>query len=91
MNIQTIQHLATLARIKVSDEEAESFSADLASILAFVDQISSVHIDATSQKLSAHHNIVRSDDVAPLLAVYDLIEAAPLHQDGFVKVPKVIE
>ena len=91
MNIQTVQYLATLARIKVSDEEVESFSNDLASILAFVDQISSVQIDMKSCALSACRNIVRSDDVAPIIPEYNLIEAAPLHQDGFVKVPKVIE
>lgn len=35
-------------------------------------------------------NVARADEVAPLESAYDLVEAAPLHKDGFVQVPKVI-
>jgi aspartyl-tRNA(Asn)/glutamyl-tRNA(Gln) amidotransferase subunit C len=91
MDIQTVHYLAQLARIHVSDDEAAGFSKDLASILAFVDQISSVKIDTRTLTLSSHRNIARHDDVQPLKPVYDLIEIAPAHQDHFVKVPKIIE
>lgn len=88
---KALKNLADLARIDVSDDELETLGKELGSILNFVDEISKVEVPASEAALSAHRNIARHDDVRPLEPVYDLIQAAPAHQDNFVKVPKVIE
>ncbi len=85
-----IQKLADLARINVSKEEEDAFRKDLESIVAFVDQIKSRDVEI-SRAEDAQINVFRDDVVAPLSSVYDLVESAPSHQDGFVKVPKIIE
>jgi aspartyl-tRNA(Asn)/glutamyl-tRNA(Gln) amidotransferase subunit C len=85
-----VQKLADLARMSVSKDELEGFTKDLDSIVAFVDQIKSRDVSAVAtyhEKL----NVFREDIVAPLASAYDLVEATPSHQDGFVKVPKIIE
>lgn len=91
MNTDEIKRLANLARLSVPEEELEAVGKDIATILGFVNRIQSVQLDADVQPPTDKNNVFRDDIVAPLAADHDLIEAAPLHQDHFVKVPKVIE
>ena len=85
-----IQKLADLARITITKEEEAAFASDLESIVAFVDQIKARNVSHVSNT-NDNENVFREDTVAPLSSVYDLVQVAPSHQDGFVKVPKVIE
>jgi aspartyl-tRNA(Asn)/glutamyl-tRNA(Gln) amidotransferase subunit C len=85
-----IQRLADLARINITKEEEESFRKDLESIVLFVDQIKSRDVSLTSVTPD-RVNVFRDDVVAPLSSAYSLVETAPSHKDGFIKVPKVIE
>ena len=64
---------------------------DINDIVKFIDVIQKVELSPGDQKKFSQKNIAREDVVAPLSSVYDLVEAAPLHKDGFVQVPKVIE
>jgi aspartyl-tRNA(Asn)/glutamyl-tRNA(Gln) amidotransferase subunit C len=88
MNQDEIKQLAQLARLNIPQSEMESVSKDIAAILGFIDTI-----ELDSQVIDSHNkqNIFRTDTVQPLAAAYDLIEAAPSHQDHYVKVPKVLE
>jgi len=88
---EEITRLATLSRLTVPEAELETVVQDVGAILGFVDTIQSVQLDSESVNDSELNNVFREDAVHPLVAVHDLIEAAPLHQDHFVKVPKVIE
>jgi aspartyl-tRNA(Asn)/glutamyl-tRNA(Gln) amidotransferase subunit C len=85
-----IQKLADLARITITKEEEAAFASDLESIVAFVDQIKASNVSHVSN-INDNENVFREDTVAPLSSAYDLVQVAPSHQDGFVKVPKVIE
>jgi aspartyl-tRNA(Asn)/glutamyl-tRNA(Gln) amidotransferase subunit C len=85
-----VQKLADLARISVSQDEREGVAKDLEKILQFVDQIQSKDVSG-APTVSERVNVFREDVVGPLLGVYDLVDIAPSHQDGFVKVPKIIE
>jgi aspartyl-tRNA(Asn)/glutamyl-tRNA(Gln) amidotransferase subunit C len=91
MNTEEIKRLAHLARLSVPEAELDAVGKDIASILGFVDTIKSVQLDGQVTQSDDDVNVFRDDVVAPLAADHDLIEAAPLHQDHFVKVPKVIE
>lgn len=86
-----IKRLANLARVTVPEGELESVTKDIGNILGFIDIIQSVQLEAIVDQDPERANIFRDDTVQPLHPAYDLIEAAPLHQDHFVKVPKVIE
>jgi aspartyl-tRNA(Asn)/glutamyl-tRNA(Gln) amidotransferase subunit C len=88
---KTLDHLALLARLTVPEEEKEQLAKDINNIVGFIDTVQKVELSAIEQKEFAQKNIVREDIVAPLGSVYNLVEAAPLHKDGFVQVPKVIE
>jgi aspartyl-tRNA(Asn)/glutamyl-tRNA(Gln) amidotransferase subunit C len=88
---EDIKRLASLARLSVPEAELASVGKDIAAILGFVDTIQSVQLDGIVANKYDLENIFREDIAQPLRPAHDLIEAAPLHQDHFVKVPKVIE
>ena len=91
LTIEEVRKLAHLARISVSEEELVSFAEDISSIIGFVDRVQNVKLDGVPDTTYSDINVFRSDEVNALESVYDLVECAPLHQDHFVKVPKVIE
>lgn len=87
---KTLDHLALLARLSVPEEEKEQLAKDITNIVGFLNTIQKVDIGQVGQKELSQKNVVREDVVTPLESTYNLVEAAPLHKDGFVQVPKVI-
>jgi aspartyl-tRNA(Asn)/glutamyl-tRNA(Gln) amidotransferase subunit C len=88
---EDVKRLANLARLGVPEEEMQSVAEDITNILGFVDVVQSVELGGSTSLQEDEVNVFREDTVNPLTSEHDLIEAAPLHQDHFVKVPKVIE
>ena len=91
LTAEDIKRLANLARLSVPEAEMEAVGKDIANILGFVDTIQSVKLDGSVAENTDEKNVFRDDMVQPIIPAHDLVEAAPLHQDHFVKVPKVIE
>lgn len=87
---EQILHIANLARLNVSPEELEKLEHEFGPILAFVDEVSKVDAEGVKENALQLKNIAREDVIAPLDSAYNLVEAAPLHRDNFVEVPKVI-
>ncbi len=96
---EEIQKLASLSRLKLTEEEKEQYAKDLSGILKYVDQIQEVTEGADTTNSSnkkpseiPHRNVMR-DDVDGQLLNGDpkkLVEAAPKHQDGLVEVKKIL-
>jgi len=95
---EEIQKLASLSRLKLTDEETEQYAKEITGILKYVDQIQEVTegADTTSSAKDPsefpHRNTMR-DDVAQsqLNGVPEkLVEAAPNHRDGLVEVKKIL-
>lgn len=91
LSTDEIKRLASLSRLSVPEAELETVGKDIAAILGFVDKIQSVQLGDSADQAPEQTNVFREDAVNPLVPAHDLVEAAPLHQDHFVKVPKVIE
>jgi aspartyl-tRNA(Asn)/glutamyl-tRNA(Gln) amidotransferase subunit C len=97
-----VKKLSELARINLSDQELEQFSKELGSILHYVEQLNEVTVPEISVKKPehiAHRNVMREDsprpDDSPLVTAKQahgeaLVDAAPDHQGGFVKVKKIL-
>ena len=92
MEIKDIKHLATLARLDISDTEAEGLLGDLKEILAYIDQVTSVTVSGTEIDVPEHRNVAREDIVTNQGGQYtDAIMAnVPDKQDGYVKVNKIL-
>jgi aspartyl-tRNA(Asn)/glutamyl-tRNA(Gln) amidotransferase subunit C len=87
---KTLDHLAHLARLTVPETEKEQLAKDINNIVSFIDVIQKASIAEVKEKVFVQKNVFREDIVLPLHSAYNLVEAAPLHKDGFVQVPKVI-
>lgn len=89
---EDIDHLATLARIDLSQEEKEEFPKQLEAILAYVGEVSKVTTKEDAvPRVGALRNVMREDtDVRPGGEFTDaIIENAPHKEDGYVKVQQI--
>jgi aspartyl-tRNA(Asn)/glutamyl-tRNA(Gln) amidotransferase subunit C len=89
----TVRHIAKLARIAMSDAEAEAFVPELNNILGWVEQLQEVEVEGIEPMTAVIPNTLRlRDDVVTDGGVRDAVLAnAPVAEHGFFAVPKVIE
>lgn len=90
---EQVQHIAILARLKLSDEEYAESVKKLSKIVDFVDQLSSV--DTTNVLPMAHPvdaaQRLRPDDVTETNDRDHYQQNTPAVVDGLYLVPKVLE
>ncbi len=89
----SIDHIARLARLSLSDEEKELFGGQLDSILSYMDKLNELDtkdIGPTSHVLDIH-NVTRDDVPVPSLDRDDALFNAPDKSEKFYRVPKIIE
>lgn len=89
-----IEHLATLARLQLTDEEITKYQKEMTDILGYVEQINTIAGDSSDTLESASvRNVLREDaDAVPTDTYTDrLLAAAPQTQDGFIKVQKILD
>jgi aspartyl-tRNA(Asn)/glutamyl-tRNA(Gln) amidotransferase subunit C len=89
----TVKRVARLARIAVSDEEAEKLKADLNTILGFVEQLNEVDVTGVEPMTAvvAMHAKMRDDVVTDGEIAGRVLANAPGGADQFFVVPKVVE
>lgn len=89
----TVKRVAHLARIAVSDAEAETLQADLNAILGFVEQLNEVDITHVEPMTSAigMSMKMRADAVTDGDQAAKIVANAPAGSDHFFVVPKVVE
>jgi aspartyl-tRNA(Asn)/glutamyl-tRNA(Gln) amidotransferase subunit C len=88
-----VRHIATLARIRVSDEQADALVGDLGAILAWVEQLSEVDTGGVEPMASvvARNLPRRADEVSDGGKLEAILANAPEPAHGFFTVPKVVE
>ncbi len=93
IDTKTVRHIAKLARIAVSDSEAEALVPELNNILGWVEQLQEVDVSEVEPMTAVIPNHLRlRDDVVTDGGVRDKVLAnAPVAEHGFFAVPKVIE
>ena len=94
----TVAEIASLARIKMGDEELERMVPELNNILEWVEQLGEVDVSGVEPMTAVIENHLRlRDDVVdadPKTAGgrrEDVLANAPAAEHGFFGVPKVIE
>jgi aspartyl-tRNA(Asn)/glutamyl-tRNA(Gln) amidotransferase subunit C len=92
IGIVEIHRLATLARIGVSDEQAEHLAAELGQIVGFVEQLSAVDISDTlpTDQVTGLVDVWREDIVKPSMSREALLANAPEQKDGYIVVKRVL-
>lgn len=75
-----VKHLSALARITISDDEAEVLRADVESILGFIDKLQAVDVNEleATEQVTGLKNVYRADSLQDLkVAPEVLLEQAP--------------
>ena len=91
ITIKDVEHVAKLARLELTEEEKVKFSKQLGDILKYVEQMNEV--DTTGIEPMPHAipvtNVMREDVVKYEQTKEELMQNAPLEEDGFFRVPKI--
>ena len=87
-----VEHVARLARLALSEEEIERFTAQLAQILEHAARIES--LDTASVAPTSHPipiaNVMRRDEPRPGLSRDEVLAMAPAAEDGRFRVPRIL-
>ena len=88
-----VDYIKELARLRVSEEEAEGLVKDLNSILKYVDQLNEVDTDAVEMLVNPLYieSVYREDVVESSLTSEDFLMNAPERVEDYLKVPSVID
>jgi len=90
---KTIEYIANLSRIELSDQEKEVFIHQLSDILSYIEKLNEINtenIKPTVYSMSTT-NVFRDDKLEPPISREDALNNAPSTMGVFFKVPKVIE
>jgi aspartyl-tRNA(Asn)/glutamyl-tRNA(Gln) amidotransferase subunit C len=89
----TVRRIAYLARIAVTDAEVPHLQSEINAILAFVEDLAKVNVEGVEpmtsvipMKLPMREDVVTDGEIQALV-----LANAPLSEDGFFLVPKVVE
>ncbi|MCI1248408.1 MAG: Asp-tRNA(Asn)/Glu-tRNA(Gln) amidotransferase subunit GatC [Megasphaera sp.] len=93
ISAEEIKKIALLSRLEVKEDNIKSVGKQLNDILSYMDLISQV--DITDVAPTAHavsmRNVMRDDVLQPSLSNEKALQNAPEAEDGYFKVPKVIQ
>jgi aspartyl-tRNA(Asn)/glutamyl-tRNA(Gln) amidotransferase subunit C len=93
VDLATVKRVARLARIAVSEEEANRMTGELNGILGFVEQLSEVNVEGVEPMTSVTPMVMRKRDdaVSDGNKADDIVANAPASDRNFFQVPKVVE
>jgi aspartyl-tRNA(Asn)/glutamyl-tRNA(Gln) amidotransferase subunit C len=89
----TVKKVARLARIKVTDAEAEALRGELNGILGWVEQLNEVNVSGVEPMTSVLPMQMkkRADGVTDGGRADDILANAPAREGPYFTVPKVVE
>ncbi|GAB4202134.1 MAG: Asp-tRNA(Asn)/Glu-tRNA(Gln) amidotransferase subunit GatC [Roseiflexaceae bacterium] len=88
---EQVQHVARLARLKLSAEEEERMQSQLSNILDYIDMLAEVDVQDVppTAQVTDLFNITRPDEVRPSLPREDVLANAPNQQSGMFRVKAI--
>jgi aspartyl-tRNA(Asn)/glutamyl-tRNA(Gln) amidotransferase subunit C len=89
----TVKRIGRLARIRIEDEEVAGYQSELNAILGFIEQLAEVDVSGVEPMTSVAPMALRRREDAITDGGYPekIVSNAPLSEDNFFMVPKVIE
>lgn len=90
---EDVLRTADVARIALSDEEAQTYSTQLTAMLNDVEKINEINTDGVALTTNGNDvkNVVRLDEPKKWNNHDAIMKNAPDHEDGQFKVPTIIE
>ena len=88
-----VEHIAHLARLRLTEEEKAKFGAQINSILTYVEKLN--ELDTTGVEPTSHvlalSDVMREDKVRACLSQDEALMNAPERSGDLYRVPKIIE
>ena len=93
VDADTVKRIGRLARIRIEESEVEKYRGELNAILGFVEQLNEVDVTGVEPMTSVTPMQLRrrEDRVTDGGYPEKIVANAPLTEDNFFMVPKVIE
>ena len=91
LSIKEVEHIAGLARLKLTEKEKQQYAAQLSDILDYaakLDELDTDQIPPTASVLDIPLRL-REDEARPSLSQEEILRNASETQDGQFKVPPV--
>jgi len=90
---EQVRKVAKLARLELTQQEADEFTGQLSAILEYVEKLNK--LDTTGVEPLAHclaiSNVFREDTVKPSLGTEKTLANAPQQDGQFFIVPKILD
>jgi aspartyl-tRNA(Asn)/glutamyl-tRNA(Gln) amidotransferase subunit C len=88
-----VRHIARLARLEITDQEAASLERELSAIFDWVEQLKEVDVSDVEPltRIAPMRMRMREDKVTDGGYPDDIVKNAPITEDHFFMAPKVIE
>ena len=90
---EDMENVAQLSRLTIPDDEAGMYTEQLSHFLDYVENLKSVNTDGVEPTTYALpiENVFRDDEVKASLPRKAALQNAPEEEDGYFKVPRVLE
>ena len=90
---EEVERVAKLARLEITEAEKEVFDTHLSSILTYMDKLKTLNTDGVEPTATVleQTNVLREDKVCPSLPAEKALANAPECENGFFRVPKILE
>jgi aspartyl-tRNA(Asn)/glutamyl-tRNA(Gln) amidotransferase subunit C len=93
VNDKLVDKLAHLSRLQFNESEKAEIKNDLQRMIGFVEKLNELELDGVAPLLhmSEEVNVLREDEIKGSVSREEALKNAPLHDEQFFKVPKVIK
>jgi aspartyl-tRNA(Asn)/glutamyl-tRNA(Gln) amidotransferase subunit C len=93
VNDVLIDKLAHLSRLRFNEAEKMEIKKDLQRMITFVEKLNELNLEGVEPLLhmTEEVNVLREDEVKGSVSREEALKNAPLHDEQFFKVPKVIK
>lgn len=93
LTIAEVEHIAALARLRLTDDEKERYRQQLSAVLDYMAKLREVdtsHVEALASVLPLR-SVMRPDEPRPGLPPADLLANAPAAEADMFRVPPVLD
>ena len=93
VNDAMVDKLAHLSRLQFDETEKREIKNDLQRMIGFVEKLNELNLEGVEPMLfmSDEVNVLREDEIKGSISRKEALKNAPLHDEQFFKVPKVIK
>ncbi len=92
LSTRQVEHVARLARLRLTPEQIEQFRSQLSAVLGHIAKLEELDVEGIEPMTQPIEMVNRlgNDEVSPAMSLADLLRNAPMVEGDFLAVPKVL-